>query len=276
MKSNTLVFLFVTLLFLCNCSKNKYKYVEKIKDSETNKFSSKTNEFSSKNDSTAYMEAYTKFIASSKVSNFSKKKLKSNYKTPISFSIYNPKEEDITNYDFKTKKAWEANIRKKFNLSPNKNYASAIDMKKQNELRKQFTVTKIDQQSLFYFPKTVDQKSDSLFVVYMKQKDNNVDSLRIKFTYNNDVLTFAKKIIFTTENASFSIPLTNSISSLDKHIEGFDEDITLHKDLINALMKSDKISIKLVGYNNQEAARNVNLRQLEESRVLISQYLSLL
>lgn len=276
MRSYTLVFLFVTLFFLCNCNKRKYQYVEKFKDSKTNQISSKKSEFFSKCDSSAYIEAYTKFIASSKVSEFSKKKLKSGYKTPVSFIIYNKNDVDITSYYFKTKKDLEASIRKKFNFSLHKNYSSVINHNKQEELQKLFSVVKIDEHSLFYMPKVTDDQNDSLFVIYMKQKDNNLDSLRVKFTYTNNALTFAKKIIFTSENSSFTIPLTNSISSLDKHSEGFDEDISVHKDLIDAFLKSDQISISLVGYNNQIATRKVNLNQLEDSRKLIYQYLSLL
>jgi len=114
MKKHTFIFLTICLIFifLTSCqTKKKYYYHEGVKEEPIEAYS----------DSSAYLEAYEKFVISKKVY----KDMKNTYgesllSAPVSFELLNDKHEEITyKISFSNKDILEKNITKSINDLPN-------------------------------------------------------------------------------------------------------------------------------------------------------------
>lgn len=105
-------FLSVGLLF-CSCEK-RYKYVEKVRETDVfGNVSTKQEEpvtIKAATDTAAYISAYTKFSAAKGTYQNLSERGMPYLKKPLSFKLYDPKGNDITDIDFVTKSEKEQKI----------------------------------------------------------------------------------------------------------------------------------------------------------------------
>src|SRR5690606_19045119 len=115
-----LLLIFLMSMALISCKKT-YKYVEKVEKQGIlggTESDEKEAEFKAENDTAAYLEAYKKFTISQKVEMDMKKSFGTSASTPLEFSVYDEKGNNISFISFPNKEKRENEIAKSiFSLS---------------------------------------------------------------------------------------------------------------------------------------------------------------
>lgn len=259
---------------LSSCNKT-YKYIETVQEesilggSETKESTEKI--ISAPNDSTAYLEAYKKFCISSKINNDMKKSLGNTFSTPLSFKLYNDKEEDITNTTlFVSRTSREKEIEKQINSMEN-SIQRAVDSNKKEETENFKKTVKIDSSAIKnlqkYFRKRKDEFSETektwyepksaptyvnknALYCYFQTENGIPNNLRLKLQYLSDEWLFIKKVQFSIDGKAYEyVPSKTETDNGDGDIwEWFDESVNASdKDLLMALSIAKKAKMKLIG-----------------------------
>ena len=268
-----LVFLLI-LGLLSSCDKS-YKYVETVQEVSilggTDTKDSKEKIIKAPNDSTAYLEAYKKFCISSKVSKDMKQSLGETFSTPLSFKLYNDKEEDITNTTlFVSRVKQEKEIEKQI-FSMDNSIQRSVDENKKEETENFKKTVKIDSTKIKklekYFRKRKDEfsktgktwyepKSAPTYVnknalyCYFQTENGMPSNLRFRLQYYSDEWLFIEKVQFSIQGKAYEyMPSKTETDNGDGNIwEWFDESVTASdKDLLTALSNVKKAKMKLLG-----------------------------
>lgn len=199
---------------LSSCNKT-YKYVETVQEEsilggiETKESTEKI--IGAPNDSTAYIEAYKKFCISIKINKDMEQSLGNTFSTPLSFKLYNEKDEDITNTTlFVSRTKSEKEIEKQINSMEN-SIQRAVDSNKKEETENFKKTVKIDSSAIEnlekYFRKRKDEfsktqktwyepKSAPTYVnknalyCYFQTEEGIPTNLRFKLQYLSDEWLF--------------------------------------------------------------------------------------
>ncbi|MBD3907307.1 hypothetical protein NAL32_21690 [Chryseobacterium sp. Ch-15] len=267
-------FTFLTISFgllFISCTK-KYKYVERIQSSKDKKIKFEHSFFYSKNDQSAYLEAYSKFKASTNVSDFSKQRMQDDYNNIIDFQVFDNNDKNITYVEFDCKKDSENEIEKKFKRRDSKSGSKPLSEIDIEELREKFVIQNVDRNTRFYSPKRIQERQQPLFYLYIREKNGFIDGLRMRFTRKRNEYSFAREAKFYTKNGSHTIFFTSSLSKLNNSIEGFDEDLLNNKDLLRDLLETDNLKIKILGsYGITDEL--IHAEELEDVKKIINIFL---
>lgn len=266
--------LLLILVLLSSCDKS-YKYVETVQEESilggTDIKDSEEKIIKAPNDSTAYLEAYTKFCISSKISKDMKQSLGETFSTPLSFKLYNDKEEDITNTTLFISRAKQEKEIEKQVFSMDNSIQQAVDENKKEEAENFKKTVKIDSTKIKklekYFRKRKDEfskegktwyepKSAPTYVnknalyCYFQTENGIPNNLRFRLQYFSDEWLFIKKIQFSIDGKAYEyIPSNTETDNGDGNIwEWFDESVTpSDKNLLTALSNAKKAKMKLLG-----------------------------
>ncbi len=259
---------------LSSCNKT-YKYVETVQEEsilggiETKESAEKI--ISAPNDSAAYLEAYKKFCISSKINKDMEQSLGNTFSTPLSFKLFNEKDEDITNSTlFVSRTKREKEIEKQINSMEN-SIQRAVDSNKKEETENFKKTVKIDSSAIKilekYFRKRKDEfsktkktwyepKSAPTYVnknalyCYFQTENGIPNNLRFKLQYLSDEWLFIQKVQFSLDGKAYEyIPSKTETDNGDGEIwEWFDESVNASdKDLLMALSIAKKAKMKLIG-----------------------------
>ena len=288
-----LLLLICVLMLLTACNK-KYRYVEIVREQSVLGGSSEIEKdeatISASSDSTAYIEAFSKFCISQKVySDMRKKDMADNLDIPIGFKLYNSEGVDISDIDFATKKQKEDEIVSRFmsmdNVVGNSNESSnlgtsipesKIDSAKIKELLPFFDVNKdeFDPNGKTWYktksaPKYADRNGIYLYFAVLEGK---VMPLRFRVQYYSDNWLFFKKIQFSIDDKAYEyIPSSTETDSGNggKIWEWFDEALTgSDRDLIYALVKAKSAKMKLIGRQYYDIKNITNNQVTDMKRTL--------
>lgn len=287
-----LILLFVISLSLFSCKKN-YKYVEKIEKvgifggTETEE---KEEEFKAENDTTAYLVAFQKFLISQKVEMEMKKKLGTSSSSPLSFSVYDDKGNNITYINFYNREKRESQITKSVlslgstPLDPSISQTkSKLDSAKIKEL-KPFFREKKDEFSpdgkIWIKPKSSPIYTNQNGIYCYFQTENNIpNNFRFCVQYYSDEWLFFKKIQFSIDGKAYEfIPVyTETDSGNGGYIwEWFDEGISSKndKELLIALANAKTAKMKFIGRQYYEV-KNISKEQINGIKRTIEYYKAL-
>lgn len=268
-----LVFLLI-LVLLSSCNKS-YKYIETVQEeSILGGTDTKDNEekiIKAPNDSTAYLEAYKIFCISSKVSKDMKQSLGKTFTTPLSFKLYNDKEEDITNTTLFVSRAKQEKEIEKQIFSMDNSIQRAVDENKKEETENFKKTAKIDSTKIKklekYFRKRKDEfsktgktwyepKSAPTYVnknalyCYFQTENGVPSNLRFRLQYYSDEWLFIEKVQFSIDGKAYEyMPSNTETDNGDGNIwEWFDESVNASdKDLLTAISNAKKAKMKLLG-----------------------------
>lgn len=268
-------FVFLLILGLLSSCNKSYKYVETVQEESilggTETKDSEEKIIKAPNDSTAYLEAYKQFCISSKISKDMKQSLGKIFSTPLSFKLYNDKEEDITNTTlFVSRAKQEKEIEKRISSMEN-SIQRAVDENKKEETENFKKTVKIDSTKIKklekYFRKRKDEfsntgktwyepKSAPAFVnrnalyCYFQAENGMPSNLRFRLQYFSDEWLFVQKVQFSIDGKAYDyVPSKTETDNGDGDIwEWFDESVnTSDKDLLTALANAKKAKMKLLG-----------------------------
>lgn len=288
-----LLFLFLVLLIPFSCKKD-YKYVEKIERERI--FGGGTDReekeeiFQADNDTLAYLEAFQKFVISQKVEMEMKKSLGSSSSTPLSFSIYDEKGNELTFIDFPNKEKRENEITKRIlSLSSSipkstvTDNTSKIDSIKINELKVYFKQKKDEfspEGKTWIKPKSSPAYTNQNGIYCYFQTENNIPSnLRFRVQYYSDEWLFFDKIQFSIDGKAYEyIPLDTETDSGDGGYiwEWFDENVSTSndKELLNALANAKSAKMKFIGKQYYDI-KSISKEQLNGIKRTIDYYKAL-
>jgi hypothetical protein len=267
------VFLLI-LGLLSSCDKS-YKYVETVQEESilggTDTKDSEEKIIKAPNDSTAYLEAYKIFCISSKVSKDMKQSLGKTFSTPLSFKLYNDKEEDITNTTlFASRAKQEKEIERQISSMDN-SIQRAVDENKKEETENFKKTVKIDSTKIKklekYFRKRKDEfsktektwyepKSAPTYVnknalyCYFQTENGIPSNLRFRLQYYSDEWLFIEKVQFSIDGKAYEyMPSKTETDNGDGNIwEWFDESANASdKNLLTAISNAKKAKMKLLG-----------------------------
>lgn len=284
--------LFLISLTLFSCKKN-YKYSEKVERQGIlggTESEEKEEDFKAENDTLAYLEAFKKFAISKKVEMEMKKSLGSSSSTPLSFSVYDDKGNDITYINFKNKEKRENEIAQSI-LSLNSSIPkptisqskSNIDSAKIKEL-KVFFREKKDEFSpdgkIWVKPKSSPAYTNQNGIYCYFQTENNVpNNFRFRVQYYSDEWLFFDKIQFSIDGKAYEyVPLTTENDSGNGGYiwEWCDENVSesSDKELINALANAKTAKMKFIGRQYYDV-KNITKEQLNGIKRTVEYYKSL-
>lgn len=268
-------FVFILILGLFSSCDKSYKYVETVQQESilggTDTKDSEEKIIKAPNDSAAYLEAYKNFCISSKISKDMKQSLGKPFSTPLSFKLYNDKEEDITNTTlFITRAKQEKEIEKQI-FSMNNSIQRAVDENKKEETENFKKTAKIDSAKIKnlkkYFRNRKDEFSETgktwyepksapkyvnknALYCYFQTEDGIPNNLRFKLQYFSDEWLFIQKVQFSIDGKAYEyVPSKTETDNGDGNIwEWFDESVNASdKDLLMALSQAKKAKMKLLG-----------------------------
>ena len=250
------VALILTILLTFSACKNNYEYVE-IVETREGKSAKNIKTIHALNDSTAYIEAFTRFCISVKHAhdfNYSEK--------PVYFKLYNNKRVDISDIKFSTKNSIEIGILKSLTdlYTPTtgdepETDVRPIDTVKVKKMEKSFNI-KLDEFSndntKWYTTKSAPKYSNANGIYCYFQTENGVPgNFRFRVQYYDDDWLFFTHIQFSIDGKAYEyVPnSTNTDSGNGGYIwEWFDESVkNSDKELINALANAKSAKIKFVG-----------------------------
>lgn len=287
-----LLLLFLMSLTLFSCKKN-YKYVEKVEKEGIfggTEREEKEEEFKAENDTAAYLEAFKKFLISQKVEMEMKKSIGKSSYSPLSFSVYDDKGNDISYINFNNKEKREKEITKSIlslgttssesNISQTK---SKIDSAKIKEL-KSFFREKKDEFSpdgqTWVKPKSSPAYTNQNGIYCYFQTENNIpNNFRFRVQYYSDEWLFFQKIQFSIDGKAYEyIPLnTENDSGNGGYIwEWFDEGVSSSEDkkLLNALANAKSAKMKFIGRQYYDV-KNISKEQINSIKRTIEYYKAL-
>lgn len=255
------------MLFSCNntSSIHTYKYVElqdvrgifskSIREKDTVKFTAA-------NDSLAYIEGYTKFCISKKVSQ-DMTEVSLDTDIPISFKLFDDKGLELTDKSLPNAEQRKQEIEKDIFSQPNtfkeakgeKNLSVAnFDSAKIKDLKKYFTVKKDEFDASgaeWYKPKSAPKYVNTNGIYcYFQVRDGQAYNFRFTIQYYADDWIFFKKCLFSIDGKAFEfIPSDINTDNGDGYIwEWFDESISgSDVQTIEALSNAKTAKIKFVG-----------------------------
>lgn len=287
-----LLLLFLMALTLVSCKKS-YKYVEKVEKQGIlggTEREEKEEEFKAENDTVAYLEAFKKFAISQKVEMDMKKSLGTSSSTPLSFSVYDDKGNDISYINFTNKEKRENEIAQRIfslNSSIQKPTAtqnkSKVDSAKIRELQGYFREKKDEfspDGTAWIKPKSSPSYTNQNGIYCYFQKENNIPSnFRFRVQYYSDEWLFFQKIQFSIDGKAYEyIPLNTETDSGDGGYiwEWFDENVSASsdKELLNALANAKSAKMKFIGRQYYDV-KNITKEQLSGIKRTIEYYKAL-
>lgn len=259
-----LLFLLTVLTLFAACKK-KYKYVEfiQVQDNYSGQSIREREDFiSESSDSAAYMQAFAKFCfdQSGYIHLLKDGTMDMNHKEyPISFKLYNPDGEDITDIDFPSKKEMEERFINDILSDSSDGSKNKVDSAKIKDLLPYFDVNKDEfdpKGKIWYKPKSAPQYVNRNGIYfYFAVEDGKPLALRLKIQYYADDWLFFNKVQFSIDDKAYEyIPnRTETDHGNGKIWEWFDEALTgLDKDLVYALADAQSAKMKFIGrqYHN--------------------------
>lgn len=248
------------------------------------------------NDSSAYIEAYLKFIYSVKVSNDMKETFGKVYSIPKEFKLYDDKNNELsTSIDFLNKLTIEKQIKDDVFAEKNSlkqslelmekekqekfSKTAIIDSNKIKELEKFFRIKKDEfsnNYKTWYKPKSAPQYTNLNGIYLYFQKENGMPSnLRFRLQYYDDDWLFIKKVQFSIDGKAYEyIPIHTETDSGDGGYiwEWFDESVTeSDKELINAISNAKSAKMKLIGSQYYDI-KNITLEQIKSFKQTLELY----
>ena len=268
----------VFILLLASCANKKYKYVEVVKaerpDREPKIEDEDAKTISAASDSAAYLEAFTRFCVSRKVSEDTRNGDNYGYiTTPLRFKLYNDKGIDIvSSVHFADKDKLEKRIEGRWFLysdsiagikkerSGSFGKTSAVDSAKIKTLSKFFRITEDEfsnDNKKWYKPRSAPIYTNANGIYCYFQTENGIPgNLRFRVQYYSDDWLFFSRVQFSIDGKAYEyIPSdTETDSGNGGYIwEWFDEPVSgSDKELINAMVNAKSAKMKLIGrqYHN--------------------------
>lgn len=283
--------LFITTLMLLTACEKKYKYVETVKEQSILRGSSIQEKapiiISASSDSSAYLEAFTKYCISQKVYNNMRKEGLADYlDVPIGFKLYDEDGMDITDISFATRLEEEERISTNIlalddvvNSNPTDGTElaeSKIDSTKIEELLPFFNVNKDEfdpKGKTWYEPKSAPKYTNQNGIyLYFAAQEGKVMPLRFRVQYYADDWLFFNKIQFAIDDNAYEyIPSHTEHDNGDggKIWEWFDEALTgSDKNLIYALTEAQSAKMKFIGRQYYDIKTITNSQVTDMKRTL--------
>lgn len=275
MKKTLYLLILVILLVSCN-SEKKYKYIETVQETgilgSTDVTDNEPEIIKATNDSSAYVEAYSKFCISQKVAQDMTKALGSSAGIPLSFKLLNEQGENIANsVYFINKDSIEREIKKRIFSQPN-NIASTVEESKKERHQAALAALKVDSemvkklkpyfrvktdkfdpdQTKWYIPLSAPRYINRNGIYcYFGVKDKVPQNFRFQIQYYADDWLFIEKYQFSIDGEAFEF-YPNKVERDNGdggHIWEWCDDKIMASDLdlIKALANAKSAKIKFVG-----------------------------
>lgn len=289
-------FLLVCVLVFLTACNNNYRYVEILRERSLLGGSSiieKEEMISASSDSSAYIEAFTKYCISQKVYSDMREKVKADYlDVPIGFKLYNPEGVDISNLSFEMKSQIEeklvASILAMDNVvlsskgesnSGNIVSESHVDSVKIKELLPFFEVKKdeFDPDGItWYRPKSAPKFANrNAIYFYFGIREGKVMPLRFTVQYCSDEWIFLKMLQFSIDDKAYEYKPSRTEKDCGNGgeiWEWFDEALSRsEKDLIYALVGAKSAKMKIIGRQYYDI-KNITKKQVTDMKRTLELY----